>query len=232
MLISCLIPTRNRPDFIVQSATSVLAQSYRNIELIIINDGTTAIPAMDDARVRVLNSGEAGAVPARNLGVAEAKGEALAWLDDDDCWTDHDLLADCAAHLKQGASFIFGDGALVYPDGSRKAFAQHADADTLTRDNTILVSAICYRSNLHQALGPFDVTLPYYWDWDWYLRVAQAGHALTRLDHPVVDIRVHANNMSGQANAALRQANLDLLCHKHRLAQIPLKAHVDFATPL
>ena len=228
MLITCLIPTRNRPDYIVQSAASVLAQTHRDLELIIINDGTTPVPAFQDHRVRVFNSGESGAVPARNLGVAQARGDALAWLDDDDCWSDAGFLESCLAHIDDGSDFVFGDGDMVFPDGSRKPFAQAADANSLSRDNTILVSAICYRRALHDSLGPFDVLLPYYWDWDWYLRVARAGHRLHRIDRPVVDIRVHASNMSGEANAPLRKTNLDAFSAKHGLGEIPLKAHVDF----
>ena len=70
--ITCIIPTRNRPDLLSQSAASVLAQSHRDLELIIVNDGTTARTAITDPRVRILNSGEAGAVPARNMGAAAA----------------------------------------------------------------------------------------------------------------------------------------------------------------
>jgi glycosyltransferase involved in cell wall biosynthesis len=228
LLISCLIPTRNRPDFILQSASSVLSQTHQNIELIIINDGTTPVPAIDDSRVRILNSGEAGAVPARNLGAAAATGEALAWLDDDDTWTDELFLAECVQQLRCGAAFVFGDGAMLFPDGARKPFAQDADTNSLTRDNTILVSAICYCRSLHDELGPFDTALPFYWDWDWYLRVARAGHVLHRLERPVVDIRVHASNMSGQSNAAARSENLGRFAAKHGLGKIPLKAHTDF----
>jgi glycosyltransferase involved in cell wall biosynthesis len=228
VLISCIIPTRNRPEFVVEAARSVLAQKHSELELIIVNDGATPVPAFDDVRVRIIDSGQRGAVPARNLGVASARGEAIAWLDDDDVWTDSTFLTSCADRLKAGSDFVFGDGALVFPDGSRKPFAKNADADTLTRDNTILISAVCYRKSLHKELGQFDAALPYYWDWDWYLRVARANKHLSRLASPVVDIRIHAQNMSGQTNTQARATNLRLLCDKHGLPEIPLKSHVDF----
>jgi glycosyltransferase involved in cell wall biosynthesis len=228
MLITCIIPTRNRPDYIAQSAASVLAQDHRDLELIIVNDGEASVPDFADARVQVLNSGQAGAVPARNLGAAAAQGAAIAWLDDDDAWSDGHFLSNCVAYLSGESDFVFGDGALVFPDGSRKSFAKNADDQSLMRDNTILISAVCYRRSLHQSLGIFDETLPYYWDWDWYLRVARAGHLMTRLMTPVVDIRIHENNMSGLANADARAANLQALRDKHGLPEIPLKSHVDF----
>jgi glycosyltransferase involved in cell wall biosynthesis len=228
MLVSCIIPTRNRPEFIVEAARSVLAQSHSELELIIVNDGETPVPVFDDIRVRIIDAGQRGAVPARNLGLAFARGEAIAWLDDDDVWTDDHLLNHCVDSLQAGSDFVFGDGALVFPDGSRKAFAQDADAATLARDNTILISSVCYRRSLHDELGMFDEALPYYWDWDWYLRVARANQLITRLMTPVVDIRIHAQNMSGQSNAEARATNLKLFCDKHGLTEIPLKSHVDF----
>ncbi len=228
MLISCIIPTRDRPDYVLESSASVLRQSHRDIELIIINDGATPVPSFADPRVRIITSGEAGAVSARNMGVMAARGQAIAWLDDDDQWTDDFFLSDCMAALASSADFVFGDGDLAFPNGSRKAFAYAADAQSLERDNTILISSVCYRARLHADLGMFDEALPYYWDWDWYLRVARDGHLLKRIAKPVVDIRVHSQNMSGSINAEARQANLDAFSAKHGLGEIFLKSHVDF----
>ena len=228
MLISCIIPTRNRPEYIVEAAHSVLAQSHSGLELIIVNDGSTPVPAFYDVRVRIINAGERGAVPARNLGVASAKGEAIAWLDDDDVWTDNNFLNYCINSFEGGSDFVFADGALVFPNSARKAFAQNADAATLTRDNTILISAVCYRRSLHASLGVFDEALPYYWDWDWYLRVARSAARLSHMKRTVVDIRIHTQNMSGDDNVTARRANLDALERKHQLGAIALKNHADF----
>jgi glycosyltransferase involved in cell wall biosynthesis len=230
VLISVIIPTRNRPDFVLEAVASVLRQSHGNFELIIVNDGTTAVTPSPDSRVRVLDSNQRGAVPARNLGIAEAQGDAIAWLDDDDVWTDTDFLKSATACLNGTADFVFGDGNMVYPDGkSSRSFARDADAVTLAKDNTILISAVCYRKSLHQKLGLFDETLPYYWDWDWYLRVARAGYNLQRIATPTVNIRIHENNMSGLANTTARTENLNDFAQKHRLGKLALKSHVDFA---
>jgi glycosyltransferase involved in cell wall biosynthesis len=228
MRISCIIPTRNRPEYLPQAVASVLTQSHSDFELLIVNDGTTILPDFHDTRVRIIDSGQSGAVLARNLGVASATGTAIAWLDDDDVWTDLTFLAQCANLMAQGSDFIFADGALVFPDGTRKAFTKQANVETLQHDNTILISAVCYRRSLHTQLGSFDLSLPYYWDWDWYLRVAANGYIMTHVTNPVVDIRIHAQNMSGNSNEAVRKTNLTLLSHKHNLAELPLKSHIDF----
>ena len=62
------------------------------------------------------------------------------------------------------------------------------------------------------------------------IRVARAGHELQRIMRPVVAIRVHARNMSGDSTEALRRANLDRFSTKHALPPIPLKNHLDIAT--
>jgi glycosyltransferase involved in cell wall biosynthesis len=206
----------------------VLRQKGVSLELIVVNDGTVAVPDFSDPRVRVISSGEAGAVPARNLGVANARGEAIAFLDDDDQWTDDFWLQRAFDAMTQGADFVFGDGRMVYPGGKTKTFAEDADECSLAHDNTILISSVCYRKSLHDALGHFDDSLPYYWDWDWYIRVARSAAKLQRVDSPVVDIRIHETNMSGDKNADARLENLGRFAQKHGLGTLKLKSHMDF----
>jgi GT2 family glycosyltransferase len=165
------------------------------------------------------------------MGVAHASGEVICFLDDDDWFTDETYFDKAAQAFDRGAGFCYADGIMAFEDGRDSLpFAFHADADTLTRDNTILISGVMYRRSLHAELGPFDEALPFYWDWDWYLRVARAGHELTRIPSAVVAIRVHARNMSGDSLEAQRRDNLNAFSTKHRLAPIPLKNHLDIAT--
>ena len=224
---SVIIPTRNRENYLIEAVTSVLAQSYAALELLVVNDGEPLDVMFDDPRVRVLDNHKRTAVPARNLGVTEARGEFIAFLDDDDFFIDLHHLAKAAAEFLQHADFYFANGEMRFADGSVKLFDQTATAQSLEKDNTILISAVCYRRSLHETLGVFDETLPYYWDWDWYLRVARGGFRLVHQSTPAVGIRVHQNNMSA-TNVDARRANLDALQLKHRLPHIPLKNHTDF----
>jgi glycosyltransferase involved in cell wall biosynthesis len=230
MKASVLIPTRDRPELLHKAVASVLVQSFTGFELIIVNDGSMPLPDFSDSRIRTLNSSEAGAVPARNMGARAAKGEVIAWLDDDDQWNDRNFLLDAIAAIASGADFVFGDGRFVFADGSpSQGYSRNADAKSLEGDNTILVSAIAYRASLHEKLGTFDEALPFYWDWDWYLRVARYGAKLHHVARPVVDILIHPQNMSGDANAKARQQNLSHLAEKHGLPPLKLKTHLDLA---
>ena len=226
---SVIIPTCNRPHFLAEAIASVLAQQDADFELLIVNDGGALASLPQDGRMRHLENARRGAVAARSLGVAAARGKAIAWLDDDDQWIDRHHLAMAAAALAGGADFTFGDGVMRYEDGSAdRSFARDATSASLAQDNTILISAVTYTRALHQRLGPFDAALPYYWDWDWYLRVARSGAPLQRIAKPVVAIRVHTANMSGEAQKQARQDNLSALSHKHGLGELRLKNHTDF----
>lgn len=231
--ISVIIPTRGRHHFLREAIASVLGQSHPPAEILVVDDGAGAREAIGhmDPSIRVLDNRERGPVPARNSGVAEALGELICFLDDDDWFIDRDYLAAATQACAQGAVFCYTDGRLVFEDGRPDLpFAFHADADTLTRDNTILISGVVYRRSLHAEIGLFDGALPYYWDWDWYLRVARAGHSLTHIERPAVAIRVHARNMSGESLEAQRRRNLDQFSAKHALPPIPLKNHLDIAS--
>jgi glycosyltransferase involved in cell wall biosynthesis len=227
--VSVIIPTRDRLQFLSEAVASVAGQSFGDWELLLVNDGVSALPKNNDPRIRVFDNLQRGAVSARNLGVAHARGSLIAFLDDDDTWIDAGHLAAAAKALQQDA-FFFADGIMKFPgESSPRVFARDADATSLEQDNTILISAVCYRRALHDELGPFDEALPYYWDWDWYLRVARAGHRLVRRTHTVVDIRIHPQNMSGDSNAQARRENLDRFAGKHGIGPLVLKNHADFS---
>jgi glycosyltransferase involved in cell wall biosynthesis len=227
-LFSVIIPTRNRIDFLKEAVASVLTQNYSRLEVLVVNDGDQAIEQFADKRVRIIDNHQKGAVAARNLGVAQAVGSYISFLDDDDYWVDLTHLAQANAALTDMADFHFANGVMVFPDGNKKLFSRKADRNTLAKDNTILISTVCYRKALHDQLGMFDNDLPYYWDWDWYLRVANAGFKLSRSNRVATAIRVHSQNMSGEDNKNVRQGNLDRLIAKHGLVGIVLKNHLDF----
>nr|WP_281432932.1 glycosyltransferase [Aestuariivirga litoralis] len=224
---SVIIPTRNREHFLQEAVASVLAQEKASLELLVVNDGDPLTTSFSDPRVGVLDNHKRTAVPARNLGVENARGKYIAFLDDDDWWIDRQHLAKAFNAFTAHREFYFADGTMMFPDGTQKPFNRSANAASLEKDNTILISAVCYVKSMHGTLGRFDESIPFYWDWDWYLRVARGGYRFFHQRDPAVAIRVHEGNMSSQ-NEIPRRANLSALEAKHHLAPIPLKSHVDF----
>ncbi len=225
---SVIIPTRDRLEYLGEAIASVLAQDLEALEVLVVNDGSFPIPVHTDARVRIFDNQSHGLNPARNLAIQNSGGRFIAFLDDDDVWTDANFLSRAAAGLEAKGGFYFADGMMRFADGRAKHFSRDATAASLAHDNTILISALCYEKKLHDSLGLFDESIPYYADWDWYLRVARAGFHFRHDESVVVDIRVHAQNMSGGDNIMKRQNDLNQMCKKHNLGNIPLKNHIDF----
>ena len=230
--VAVVIPTKNRHAYLREALASVLRQSHRPAEIIVVDDGAGAAAAVAGLSplIRVLENDGRGPVPARNLGVASAGADCIAFLDDDDWFSDVTHLERAAADIAARADFCFADGRLEFDDGRPALpFAFEADALSLESNNTILISAVTYRRTLHNSLGAFDETLPYYWDWDWYLRVARSGARFSHNPSPAVCIRVHTANMSGPDQERARRDNLDRFAAKHGLPPIPLKNHLSLA---
>ena len=91
ILISVILPVYNAEKYLDNSIKSILSQSYKNIELIIINDGSSDNSKKicekyqkDDKRIRIINKSNKGVSAARNDGIKEAKGEYICFFDADD----------------------------------------------------------------------------------------------------------------------------------------------------
>jgi len=229
---SIIIPTRDRPAFLREALHHALHQELPPHEIIVIDDGegAAAVCRAVSPAITVLGNRRQGPVAARNLGVSHATGDYIAFLDDDDLWIDPQHLVRASRALSSGADFCFSDGRLVFGDGRLPlTFAFDADHLSLERDNTILTSAVAYRRQFHNRLGLFDESLPYYWDWDWFLRVARSGATFCHIAAETVLVRIHAHNMSGDSTEPARQANLDRLAAKHGLTGLILKNHLSVA---
>ncbi|QYS89019.1 glycosyltransferase family 2 protein [Flavobacterium davisii] len=91
LTFSVIIPLYNKENYIYNTLTSVIDQSYSNFEIIIVNDGSTdksleIIQNINDSRIRIFNQQNKGVSSARNLGIKNAKGTLIAFLDADDLW--------------------------------------------------------------------------------------------------------------------------------------------------
>ena len=126
--VSVIIPLYNKAPYIRRALDSVAAQTFRDFELIVVDDGSTdggeqSVTDFGDARVRLIRQPNAGPGAARNRGISEAGGELLAFLDADDEWTP-EFLSECVRTLDgHGAEVAaVSTGYVEYPGGeSREA---------------------------------------------------------------------------------------------------------------
>ena len=104
-LVSAIIPTRHRPQLLERAVASALAQTWSALDVVVVDDASEPemrLPAFEDPRVHVVRLSEpSGPGAARNAGIARARGELIAFLDDDDEWRP-DKTARHVQHLLAG----------------------------------------------------------------------------------------------------------------------------------
>lgn len=200
-LISVVMPCYNAERFLVQAVECVLSQTYPHVELIIVDDGSTdrskEIARSYAGRVVFIEQPNAGPYPARNQGIAHARGEFLAFLDADDYWSPdfleklHSGLSRCGAVLAYcgwqnvGAADRNTDP-YVPPDyeaGNKlESFLRGASPWPIH-------AALARRSAL-DAIGRFDESLPSCMDYDLWLRLA-AAQSIVRVPEVLAFYRFH-----------------------------------------
>lgn len=236
MKFSVIIPTKARPHLLERALRSILAQSNQDFEIIVVDDGNgegiALANSLGHAQISAFSSQFAGQVGARHQAIARAKGVYLAWLDDDDWWEPCHLQEMAAALKLAPAAYASGWIASETESGARLStlpFSAFANAQSLQSNNTLLWSGFAYPRDFHDKFGLFDTSMAYYWDWDWYLRLAEQGVAFQTTHRPSVWVSARQSNVSANANEAPRRAELDRLQAKHGLSPIPLKNHAGIA---
>jgi 4a-hydroxytetrahydrobiopterin dehydratase len=209
---------------------SLQAQDTTDWEAVVVDDGAgeaiDRIARINDPRITALPNEGRGQPAARITAIAAATGAIVAWLDDDDWWDDpcHLTLLRAAA-LARPSSFFFRGGWIVDDSGARETYDLAATAESLRKNNTILTSSIAYPRRLHDELGPLDTTLGGYCDWDFMLRMCDAGLVPYRLPGLGVAYAVHDTNASTDYDAPERRADFERFRDKHRL-DVEIANHV------
>ena len=128
-MVSIIMPSYNTAKFIAESIDSVLAQTYTNWELIIVDDCSTdntddvVKPYLNDTRISYLKNGKnSGAAVSRNRALREAKGKWIAFLDSDDLWYPQKLEKQLSFMIKNNYKFTFTDYLISYSKGTNDSY--------------------------------------------------------------------------------------------------------------
>jgi len=183
-LVSVVIPTYNRASTILRSIESVRKQSYKNIEIIVIDDASKDntesviqkyLPLSNFVYIKLTNN--VGGAEARNIGIDKSNGEYIAFQDSDDEWMHDKLEKQMTYFTKNDVDIVFSKikrissmGETVFPK-----------LDTITSLNTAMLlqvnyigtpSAVIKKNKLEKVSG-FDKTLPRLQDWDLFIRLSK-----------------------------------------------------------
>lgn len=182
-LVSVIIPTHNRADVLPRAIESALAQTYQNVEIMVVDDRSTDDTAAVLNRyhtVHVLrNRRTRGASGARNTGIKEATGELIAFLDSDDAWLPDKLTAQVrrlkASPLTVGAIYCGVEG--IYPGNktSRTMAGLSGDIyrDLLIQNRVGSASRLLVPRSVFGDVGLFNEEFKTLNDWEMVLRIAK-----------------------------------------------------------
>ncbi len=193
--ISVIIPTYNRAELVLRAVDSVLAQTFEDFELIVVDDGSTddtvsALKPYKD-RLRLIVQSHAGVSAARNHGLSIAQSELIAFLDSDDYWLPEKLDVQARFFSKNPKALIcqteetwFRHGRRVNPGTKHRKPSGEAFYRSLELC-LISPSSVMMRRKLFETVGTFDENLPACEDYDLWLRVT-ARYPVHLLKEPLV----------------------------------------------
>lgn len=229
--ISVYIPTRNRMHLVEQAVLSVLGQTYRDLEVIVVIDGSVdetrerlELLAYYDKRLRIISLPESrGAPAARNLAIRSARGEFVTGLDDDDIFLPSrlELFLNHWSLLRSTGiepPFLYSQDLVLYDDGviRRSRKVSGLDVAMLCEANGIGNQVFATRAALLDA-GLFDETLPAWQDLELWLRLTECKGSGLLLD--VASMQIGNDRRADRITQAGRQRILSSYEHiilKHR----------------
>ena len=220
-LISCIVPVFNGERYLGEALDSILAQTYRPIEIIVVDDGSTdgtrELVARYGDSVHYIRQKNTGAPTARNLGLSVAQGDLIAFLDSDDLWHPEKLarqmarfearseLDVCVTHLQR-----FWIPQLKM---EQRRFQDHRFAEVLPG---YVTQTLLARRSIFESIGHFDTSRRLGDPMDWFLRAGEQGAVIELLSDLLVYQRMHENNLSVEVgtrrmNPSMQNAVLDVV---------------------
>ena len=223
MTLSVVIPARDAAETLADALDSLLAQTRRDWQAIIVDDGSTdgtrqlaQAYAERDKRFRLLSDGRPaeGASAARNRGIAQATGRWLSFLDADD-WLEPAFVEKMvgAAEAQRGSGVVYCSYCHVTMDGRRGPLSLNtkiarAPFETLARECPLVIHTVVLQRAQAVELGGFDSSLHSNEDWDFWQRLARTGVAFHPVPKAVVFYRARCNSLSGNVRQRLADTQI------------------------
>tara|TARA_R110002049_G_scaffold42487_4_gene126485 strand:+ start:760 stop:1689 length:930 start_codon:yes stop_codon:yes gene_type:complete len=210
---SVILPVYNAAAHLYPTVQSVLSQTERDLELILVDDGSTddSLAVMlsmagEDDRIKLVSQPNKGVSAARNLGISEARGSLIAFMDADDLWDVDKLKMHRLFHSQRPklaasyAKIAFIDHKAR--DASKAKTFSTVRSKALSIEQIISENPVCTMSNLVIAkhaiekVGGFLTDMSYAEDQEWIARIVSAGHMICGFDRHLVNYRMSPNGLS------------------------------------
>jgi len=211
-LISVIIPTFNCCSTLRSAIESALSQTYKNIEVIVIDDGSSdetplIITSYINSIIYIKQENE-GVAKARNVGVRYSNGEWIAFLDADDIWDENKLEYQFSKMSDEGKSWSYTDTRFLGGVNSGRLDSEftkkHTGSvfDELLTNNFISTSTVLLNKSTFHNAGGFDTTLPAIEDWELWVRIS-SKNPISYVDQPLTTYRIHKKSTSRNTRKVL-----------------------------
>lgn len=204
-LVSVIMPAYNAMKTIEQSVQSVLAQTYKNFELIIVDDGSTDgtgnfIDIYENEKIRAFHIDNKGVGRARNFAISKAEGDYIAFLDADDLWTKDKLEKQISFMEKNNwPSLSFTASSFMKEDDSLLSYELHVPKtisfDELLKQNVISCSSVIAKKEILMS-HPFPQEDVIHEDFAVWLSILKDGAKAYGLDEPLLIYRLSSSGKS------------------------------------
>lgn len=200
-LVSIIMPTRNRSEFIIQTVDSVLEQDFRDFELIIINDGSKdntedVVKNIEDPRiVYISNKENLGVTKTLNKGIAIARGKYIARIDDQDRWVSKDKLKKQVDFLEKNSPYVLVGTGVIFVSLDNKELFRYLKpkTDTEIRENMLLGNcfvhtSVVFRKDKFLEVGGYDEQFHVGQDYCLWLKLGKKGKMFNFSSYDVVAV--------------------------------------------
>lgn len=249
-LVSVIIASYNHENFVKQAVESVLSQSHQNIEVIVVDDGSTdktpeTVKKIKDKRLRLIELKENRKFHPRNTGLKHARGEYIAFQNSDDVWSEDklkkqlDFLQD---HPEAGAVFtqvkmIDKNGDILKNSWASNVFQTKNRSRIewlryfLAKGNGLCISSVLVRRSIFDQVGKFNESLVQLSDFDMWVRVAAVSEIYILTDKLTMMRIVKGKNYSAPSPLSLSRGNIELLQVLERFSQEPILGQMGKIIP-
>lgn len=219
--ISVIMPAFNAAQHIRQSIQSVLAQTFDDWDLIVVDDGSTDETAIvagsfSDPRIHCVGRENGGQAAARNTGIVSTHGEFVAFLDADDLWLPEKLDRQLEIARRTSADVVYCDGYVFFDGGDEERSDFFAvvpglkDGSTMTpllyQYNRVATLSAMVKRQVIESIGLFDESRLFQncEDYELWLRLARAGHTFYGMPEKLMRYRRHQSSTTHRDSRMLR----------------------------
>jgi glycosyltransferase involved in cell wall biosynthesis len=234
ILVSVIIPAYNQSDYLGIAIQSVLDQTYQDIEILVIDDGSTddtgkVAKRFSDPRIKYIYQANKGLSGARNTGIRNSVGEYLTFLDSDDLFLPEKInILVSFLNSQPEIGLVAGQAVPIDEHGQRIGSIFDTpipeDSSKWLIGNPLHVGSVMLRRSWQEKIGFFDESLRSYEDWDMWLRLAISGCRMGWVAKPVSMYRFHPEQMV-RNSAQMTNATFAVLEKTYQNPDLPRKWH-------